>query len=156
MLLSSSLSSAELPSISGSVKKGNVLVNSRKSKKNRSFKDYCSEVFTSAVNYIVPNYCYRAKYIIFNRQKIKVNNFIVVVTLLNLSYAFCFSSFQCLSCISCYMKNFFYILDCSHLFGDSFFIFKENSLPHLKEPLQTNENYVRSGLKNIFCLFISF
>ena len=44
------------------------------------------------------------------------------------SYAMCFSLFQCPSCISCYTKNFYYFLGGSHLFGDSFFIFKENTL----------------------------
>ena len=38
-----------------------------------------------------PTICFRVKHILF--QKIKVKNFILVVTLLNFSYTFCFSFF---------------------------------------------------------------
>ena len=65
------------------------------------------------------------------KLKKTTENFIVVVTLVRFSYTFRFStppSFQCFSCISCPMKIFYYFLGASHLFGDSFFIFKENTL----------------------------
>ena len=38
---------------------------------------------------------------------------------------FIFPHFQFLSCISCHVKNFYYFLGGSHVFDDSFFIFKE-------------------------------
>ena len=34
-----------------------------------------------------------------------------------------------------HVKGFYYFLCSLHLFGDSFFVFKETSLKHLKEPL---------------------
>ena len=40
-----------------------------------------------------PKLCFRAKYILFRKQKIKVKNFIVVVSLLNVSYTFHLSFF---------------------------------------------------------------
>ena len=65
-------------------------------------------------------------------QKIKVNNFTVVAKLANAKIFLYFSFFtpspyQCLSCISCYLKNFSNFLRGSHLFGYSIFIFKENT-----------------------------
>ena len=33
------------------------------------------------------------------------------------------------------MKNFYYILDASDYFADSFYIFKEKTLKNLKQPL---------------------
>ena len=80
----------------------------------------------NTINYIFPNYVFQ--------QNISFS------TLLNFSYTFLmillyiflfvfhFSPFQFLSCISCYAKNFYYFLGGSHLFYDSFFIFKENTL----------------------------
>ena len=59
----------------------------------------------------------------------KVNNF-VVLTLLNFSYALRFSfppfSMSFLYLLSC--EEFYYFLDGSHLFGDSFFILKKNTI----------------------------
>ena len=51
---------------------------------------------------------------------------------------FIFPAFQSLSCNSYHMENFYFLgilLFFSHLFGDPFFIFMENTLKHLKEPL---------------------
>ena len=81
--------------------------------------------------------CFRAKYILFHVQKIKVKNFIVVVTLLNLVFVFHFFPLFNVFLVSLAMWRIFMIfLGGSHLFGDSFFIFKENTFQHLKEPLQ--------------------
>ena len=58
--------------------------------------------------------------------KIKVKNFIVVVTLLNFAYTFrflLFPPFHYLSCISCHVKNFHYFLGGPHVSVDSFFHF---------------------------------
>ena len=53
-------------------------------------------------------------------QAKKVNNFIVAVTMFNFSYTFpffIFPPFECLSCISCYLKNFYYFLGGCLSFG---------------------------------------
>ena len=70
-----------------------------------------------------PKLCCRAKYIFFHIQ-------IFLFSLLSFSYTFPFSfpPFECLSCISCYLMNFHYVLGSSNFFGDSFFIFTESTL----------------------------
>ena len=90
-------------------------------------------------NFISQNYIFEQN-IYFSIYKEKKR---ILLSLLNFSYTFIFHPppFQCLSCISCYMKNFYYILDSSHHFADSFFIFKENTLKNLKQPLQTTSSF---------------
>ena len=70
-----------------------------------------------------------SKYILFHIQKIKVKNLLSLScykTLFILFFSFS-STFQCLSCISCHVKNFYYFLDGSHLLGD-FFSFLRRTL----------------------------
>ena len=101
------------------------------------------------------------KFILFYTQKIKVKNFIVAVIF---KHFLCFSFFvfplfnvfvvllAILFLFSCYMNLYYHFLGVLHLFGDSFFMFKENTLEHLKEPLQTtsssnNDFYIKCSCK---------
>ena len=54
------------------------------------YKNFTRNVLNS-INYILPKYVFEQKYILFHIRKITVKSFIVVVTLLNFPYTFCFS-----------------------------------------------------------------
>ena len=70
--------------------------------------------------------------ILFHKQKVEMKNYVPVVTLLILTFLVLFFfqfppfSMSFLYYLLCETKNYF--LGGSHLFGDSFFIFKENTL----------------------------
>ena len=99
----------------------------------------------------------------FHIEKMKVNNFIVVVTLLNtflILSVFHSPSFQCLSCMSFQVKNFYYFWGGRHLFGDLFFIFTENTLKHWKSHYRQNQIVFkvfnsRSLIKKLLWMFLA-
>ena len=91
------------------------------------------------INQIFYNHVFEQYISFFINKKIKSKNVIVIVTLSN--FRFTSTPFQCLFCISCRVKIFHYFLGGSHLSRDSFFIFNENTLQHLKEVLKTTSSF---------------